>query len=320
MMNNDPINNALNYLQPHKRLSQRIAIAQLRGEPIAQLRGENLTANEQEIIRNFLIDENFLSREEADNFRFVATLAENEDLPIVIDLTNFTFNIFGVSNQVLAEFLTHFAELLTPSDNSPSNDDPIPDNVRQILAFIQSNSNESPWSLVPNVAFVVIPPPTLTWGELRNILASITTPLQDNGSLFNVLQPSKKLSQVIAHSWLPNGDGEAHDVFTEGNSDRVRDFLVQRGLLSRLDAQHANIIVDRSIRTTNPNSSVSVYIGTVAMERDENGEINIYTITIPYPERPTDLTDKNLQDWFDSPDGEAPYTPVDISIWIPLTC
>ena len=64
-MNNDDSPNALNYLEPHKRLAQRIAIAQLRGEPIAQLRGDNLSDEEKQLVKQFLIDENFLSEEEA---------------------------------------------------------------------------------------------------------------------------------------------------------------------------------------------------------------------------------------------------------------
>lgn len=302
MSNNSP--NALNYLETHKRLSQRIAIA--------QLRGENLRSNEE--ITQFLINERILSEEEAKFFNFVTTLETDTNKPSkVIDLRDFTFNIFGVSNQHLADLLS--LGNLAPNDKIPY---PLIKFINGIIAFIGSDSNQPPWSLVETESDVFLPP---TKGEIEKELAPLATKVKENGSPFNVLQPSKKLSQLIAKSWLRDGDSEAKDVFTEGDPDKVKSFLKDRGLLSELDFKYAKIIIDRSV-TPDPNSTGVVYIGELTVEKDLAGEFNIYNITIPYPEEPVELRNhpEILEEWVNSPEGEPPYSPEKISRWIPLTC
>ncbi|MDZ8140833.1 MAG: hypothetical protein RM049_37030 [Nostoc sp. DedQUE04] len=308
MSNNSP--NALNYLETHKRLSQRIAIA--------QLRGENLRSDEE--ITQFLINERILSEEEAKFFNFVTTLETDTNKPSkVIDLRDFTFNIFGVSNQHLADLLS--LGNLAPNDKIPY---PLIKFINGIIAFIGSDSNQPPWSLVETESDVFLSP---TKGEIEKELAPLATKVKENGSPFNVLQPSKKLSQLIAKSWLRDGDSEAKDVFTEGDPDKVKSFLKDRGLLSELDAEYATIKIDRCELTPEPNSTGVVYIGELTIAKDDAGEFTNYNITIPYPEEPAELRNhpEILEEWVNSPDGEELYTPVkispvQISRWIPLTC
>ncbi|MEH2365487.1 MAG: hypothetical protein V7K75_03070 [Nostoc sp.] len=308
MSNNSP--NALNYLETHKRLSQRIAIA--------QLRGENLRSDEE--ITQFLINERILSEEEAKFFNFVTTLeTDPNNKSKVLDLRDFTFNIFGVSNQHLADLLS--LGNLAPNDKIPF---PLIRFLNRIIDFIRSDSNQPPWSLVETESDALLSP---TKGELEKELAPLATKVKENGSPFKVLQPSKKLSQLIAQSWLPDGDSYVKDLFTEGDSDKVKSFLKDRGLLSELDAQYATIKIDPSQRPLEPNSTGVVYVGELTVEKDSKGEFTIYNITIPYPEEPAELKSNPqiLEEWVNSPDGEQPYTPVgispvQISRWIPLTC
>lgn len=314
MSNNSP--NALNYIEPHKRLSQRIAIAQLRGETIVQLRGENLSKEDKESIKNFLIEENFLCKKEAEFFNFFAILETNENKASkIIDLKTqdksgkFTFNVLGVSNEELDNNLSQFANLSNPSSE-------IIRIVEKTIGFINSSGDESPWSLTNTTTSAFL---SKTKEELEAEIASL--PTKKNGSPFNVLQPSKKLSQLIAQSWRPEGDSEAKDVFNKGIPDDVKKFLMQRGLLSKLDAQYATIKIDTRELTPDPNSTGVVYIGELTVKKEAD-EFTIYNITIPYPKPTAELISNPdiLEEWVNSPEGEPPYTPEQISRWIPLTC
>ncbi|MFM2303602.1 MAG: hypothetical protein RLZZ135_1012 [Cyanobacteriota bacterium] len=325
-MNNSDSPNALNYLEPHKRLAQRIAIAQLRGEPIAQLSGNDLSDDDKQLIQQFLIDERFLAEEEANNFEFVAILEPDEDKPsVLVDLRDLTFNIFGVSNQQLAE---RFAEIahLNPSDDV--SDLLNVDNLK-VLDFIDSPSDRPPWSLGPTKSIESIefriPGPPMTRQELEErLLAPLATKIKETGSLFKILQPCKELSKLTAKTWLPgvNGDSTAKEILTNKDSAEVLALLVERDLISELDAIYANIIVDTNPPPNPKEPCGSLYVGELAIEKDSNGEFNIYKIRNPYPEEPTELVDNPqlLEEWVNSPGNEAPFTPTDISRFIPLTC
>jgi hypothetical protein len=115
---------------------------------------------------------------------------------------------------------------------------------------------------------------------------------------FNLLGPNKKLSQLIAQSWL---DGQ------EVSFDKQ--FLIDNHLLSENEAEYVEINVD-----TTP--SGPPYIGKIEGMLGGGG----YLMYIPYPNRPSEVTNEELNHWVSSPVDSAPYTPFEISQWIPYTC
>lgn len=120
---------------------------------------------------------------------------------------------------------------------------------------------------------------------------------------FNLLSPSKKISQLLAQSWL---DGERFSF--------DKDFLVEKGIFSEDEATYIENI---DVIEVTPEQNL---IGTITMVAE--GHLQIY---IPYPQRPTDVddapTDEQLTRWVNSNVNSEPYTPWDdFSPWIPYTC
>jgi hypothetical protein len=120
---------------------------------------------------------------------------------------------------------------------------------------------------------------------------------------FNLLSPNKKLSQLIAQSWL-NGERFSFD----------KQFLIDYGIFSEEEAQ---FIEDIQVIEEPPEPQ---YIGTITMNRE--GCLQIY---IPYPQRPTGVenepTDEQLTRWINSDVNSEPFVPWDeFSPWIPCTC
>ena len=122
---------------------------------------------------------------------------------------------------------------------------------------------------------------------------------------FNFIGPNKKLSQLIAQSWL---DGERLEI--------NKDWLIEQGLISEEEASYFKVMVD-----SNPREKPSPdhkYIGDITV--DEEGEERKLLKYIPYPERPNaeELTDEVLEEWVNSDPNSAPWLP--INPYIPYTC
>jgi hypothetical protein len=118
---------------------------------------------------------------------------------------------------------------------------------------------------------------------------------------FNLLSPSKKLSQMIAQSWL---DGERFSL--------DKDFMVENGIFSEDEATYIKKI---DVVEVTPEQNL---VGTITMVAE--GHLQIY---IPYPQRPTEVddapTDEQLTSWVNSKVNSEPYTPWGFSPWIPYT-
>jgi hypothetical protein len=99
----------------------------------------------------------------------------------------------------------------------------------------------------------------------------------------SILHPTKKLSQLIAKSWL---DGTRLSL---GDSK----FLIENDILSDEEAKFFKIEVD--------DSPAPPY----------RGYTNIVTAKfyIPYPKRPEGVEDKDLEDWVNSPTDSPPWRP-----------
>lgn len=111
---------------------------------------------------------------------------------------------------------------------------------------------------------------------------------------YNILSPNKKLSQLVAKSWL---DGNRISL-----SDR--NFLINNDILSAKEAAFFEIVVHEDSK-----ESELGYINAVTRE-----------IFMPYPQRPEKITDEALENWIDSSSDSPPWIPEDKQLrnWLPL--
>ncbi len=124
---------------------------------------------------------------------------------------------------------------------------------------------------------------------------------------FNILRPNKKISQLIAQSWLDGCDLTFN-----------KDFLVQEGIISSEEEPYFNEPdVDRN-PNQNPdpgNPDGPKYIGNITFTAE--GRLQMY---IPYPARPDDnlVSNEDLKDWVNSDTNSTPWLPS--NPYIPYTC
>jgi hypothetical protein len=122
---------------------------------------------------------------------------------------------------------------------------------------------------------------------------------------FNLLDPNKKLSQLLAQSWL---DGQDLNI--------NKDWLVEKGIISPDEAGNYEVEVD-----SNPEPKPDPgkpdgpkYIGLITLT--EEGKLHMY---IPYPKRPDEgkVSNEDLEQWVNDSD---PNHPIPANIWIPYSC
>ena len=100
---------------------------------------------------------------------------------------------------------------------------------------------------------------------------------------------SKKISQLIAKSWLPE-DREGKrikKILLRGNSNRIKELFKENDI--DLDELMAPIPVNVVIDTNTFNGSIEQIPNT-----DPDKTV---TVKIPLPPRPADLSDKELTQW-----------------------
>ncbi len=117
--------------------------------------------------------------------------------------------------------------------------------------------------------------------------------MNKSSDAFSILSSNKKLSQLIAQSWLDETRIPLRD----------KDFLIENGILSTEEAKFYNIVVEENIQGPPYEGSINAVTAT---------------ISIPYPERPREVSDKALRDWVDSPSDCAPWIPDDTELRILL--
>lgn len=124
-----------------------------------------------------------------------------------------------------------------------------------------------------------------------------------------MIELNKKISQLIAKSWLYKSDPEG---------ERIRNVLV--GNLLKTTAEKSKEIVEffknnydidmENIGGVFPIESVEVDWDTFYGSLSEKGKKYI----LPYPPRPTEVTDEHLEQWINDTSNNFPSTP-----YIPLT-
>jgi hypothetical protein len=115
-------------------------------------------------------------------------------------------------------------------------------------------------------------------------------------------QLTKKISQLIAKSWLPGGE-DIKNTFLYGKEEEIKELLKQYGV---------NLPAPAS---TSLSIDWNSFFGSAKEEK--NGGQTVLKWTIAYPPRPYyDVTDEQLQAWVDNDD---PNTSYPTAAYIPLT-
>ena len=115
------------------------------------------------------------------------------------------------------------------------------------------------------------------------------------------LSQSKKMSQLIAKSWLPNDHDAANinKVLMSRNSNEIKALMKKYGIDIEGFFGPTKVVVDWSS-----------YKGILT---EEVGEM-VYSL--PYPSRPVEITNEQLEEWVNNndPNTQYPTTP-----YIPLS-
>jgi hypothetical protein len=113
---------------------------------------------------------------------------------------------------------------------------------------------------------------------------------------------SKKISQLVAKSWLPEGE-EIKSVLLSNDSEKIQEMLQRNGI-------DIDILGD----TTKFEVDWSTFIGSLEDSLDPN---YIFRMVIGYPPKPSEynLSDSDLVEWVNNTDDEQtkpthPYIPV----------
>jgi hypothetical protein len=122
--------------------------------------------------------------------------------------------------------------------------------------------------------------------------------MSQSSDTYNVLSPSKKLSQLIAQSWL---DGQPLHV--------DKQFLIENDIVSVEEADYYKYEI-----FPKHEPPYIIYIDTVQVDQEQKG-----TIQITYsPERPCEVTDEELKEWVNSDTNSSPwFAPGDLRHFLP---
>lgn len=105
-------------------------------------------------------------------------------------------------------------------------------------------------------------------------------------TLNTLAEPSQKISQLIAKSWLPEGEKE-REILLGGNSNKIKELFKENEI--DLDGLMDPIPVDVIIDTNSFNGSI---------EQIPNSDPKkTLTVKIPYPPKPAELSDDELKQW-----------------------
>ncbi|MEA5553436.1 hypothetical protein VB713_21080 [Anabaena cylindrica UHCC 0172] len=118
-------------------------------------------------------------------------------------------------------------------------------------------------------------------------------------SITELQKLNKKMSQIIAKSWLPGGE-EIRQVLLHGNSEQINQLFEENGVAISETIGKVNIVV-----------VWNDFVGK--LQETTSGSLNL---VVAYPPRPSDfnLKDEQIQAWVDDHDDEhitptAPYIP-----------
>lgn len=293
--------NTYNILIPQKRLSQLIAQSWLDGKSIPL---EN---------KSFLIEQKILSPEEAEVFRII--LVETNQVEIDEVDKKIVMPAYRPDPEVLEDIdIREWLYNWVASDpkSSPWIAPPPPklevniEKPGKVIVFDPPNEqsllNENA-SEIKTLQIPLLPSVKVFQGANANIASDEEESRDEQDAVaveiepFNTLIPNKKLSQLIAKSWLEN---------KEINIDK--DFLVNNGIISEFEAQFK---IDIHVERDKPPRE---YKGGITPQQYG------YKINVPYPPKPSsdNLPEDVLREWVENDSHSAPWTPS--NEWIPYTC
>ncbi|MBD2129190.1 hypothetical protein NDI39_03630 [Microcoleus sp. ZQ-A2] len=111
--------------------------------------------------------------------------------------------------------------------------------------------------------------------------------MSQSSDTYNVLSPTKKLSQLIAQSWL---DGQKLTI--------DKNFLVENDIVSVEEADYYKYEI-----MGKKEPPYVIHIDTVHVDQEQKG-----TIQITYsPERPGEVTEEELNEWVNSDTNSSPW-------------
>jgi len=248
------------FLKPYKQLQQYIVYKWLYDE-------NNEDYFDKLDKKQFLIEIGVLSAEEA---RFFEVLEAKREEKREGEIDYFISPDFRSGSQrfLMRIYFQEPKQVVT---------DTAPREYKEILRdFLKSDSNSPDWNLPGElmvvgtgvINFVPEEPPV-----------KIETP-------FNLIKPSKKLSQLLAKSWLEKAPVSIN-----------RDFFINNDLLSDLDKQY--VVVNQVDLPKEPGlylpEEPGPYVGLIKVESDK------VVITIPYSTQPPpDLKEEDLRAWVEN--------------------
>lgn len=123
-------------------------------------------------------------------------------------------------------------------------------------------------------------------------------------------EKAKKLSQLIAESWLPRGN-DYRDKFL-GDQKTLKQFLIEKGIFDDQDDadEVEEIKVERNVEGP-------PYLGAIDIDKTIEGEAIKLKLFIPYPDRHSQLTDEELEKWINNTD---PNQIRPSNLYIPQSC
>ncbi|MEH1819134.1 MAG: hypothetical protein V7L31_08665 [Nostoc sp.] len=296
--------NSYNILIPQKRLSQLIAQSWLDEKQIP-------LAN-----KSFLVEQKILSEDEAAVFRIFiveTNQVEIDEIDKKILMPDYRPDPEVLKDPDIIKWLHNWIE--SSPKNSPWIAPPPPKSgvsidisrPGKVVVFdptqeeelMNENSSEIKTLQVP-----LLPSVKVFQGAIDSMVVHEGEAVDDQKEAieieiepFNTLIPNKRLSQIIAQSWLEN---------REINIDK--EFLVNNGIISEFEAQFQ---IDIHVERDQPPRE---YKGGITPQA------NGYKINVPYPKRPSseNLPEDVLREWVENDSNSAPWTPT--NEWIPYTC
>jgi hypothetical protein len=162
---------------------------------------------------------------------------------------------------------------------------------------------------------------------IKEITLDVLKKAEDNsskdptGSLFvgDLLVRNKKLSHLIARSWLPGVEGEKIKATLLGEQNGIRELMVQEEVVSKKEVESCRFDVDPNPQPNEP--PLGAFAGKIVEEANPN-TTEILIFNIPYPQNiDRDLvTEEQLRSWLATPSDSEPWEPFQFSRWIPYTC
>lgn len=131
---------------------------------------------------------------------------------------------------------------------------------------------------------------------------------------------NKKLSHLIARSWLPGVEAEKIKVtLLSGNQKEIRELMVQAGVVTMDESEVSRFDVDPNPQPNEP--PLGAFGGSIVDELDNSTLIELI-FKIPYPQNIyRDLvTEEQLRSWLATSPDAKPWAPFEFSRWIPYTC